>query len=288
MDSPKPMTKRIEHKFNLENIENSQELEKWVSSLRLLPESVTPEIKIEKKDNEHVVTRSFIKGEILKSSSLEFHKAIELIYSMLNSLGEFHKSGIPHMNIKPENILLCDGNTVFLDPMPEFYYEILGIDDKDLKQKLKYGPPEAAIGFNPGLKGDIYRLGVIFYIVLTGKNPFLHYDPVMEGRHHLSKELIPPHVINEEIPLYLSRIILTMTAKDPAERFIDSLDVIGAMIKKDVLPLPSSSQFLEIPDDKEIKKIVNLRRVLIVLIILTIFSLLLIFSEQIKWNIYIF
>ncbi|XP_029696722.1 striated muscle preferentially expressed protein kinase isoform X8 [Takifugu rubripes] len=96
------------------------------------------------------------------------------IQQVLEGLWYLHKKNIAHLDVKPENILMaspasdqiriCDfGNAIRLDPSEEYY--------------CKYGTPEyiapEIVNQTPiSTATDIWPVGVITYLCLTGVSPF--------------------------------------------------------------------------------------------------------------------
>jgi len=279
------MGNRVVHELNTGRIESYfQRIVDWSSDISEIIPDATPEFKLDIYEKGVVIEREFIDGDIFVVKKMEFTEGIKLAYMILGTLSAFHRLGIPHMNIKPENILIQDDRVVLLDPMPPDYYDFLGIDDNELKKKLRYGPPEAAVGYRSDCRADIYRLGVILYEIFTGENPFVTVDPVLEGKKHISHNLNEPHLIEPELPEYLSSVLMRMVAKYPEERFPDADSVIGALIRKESLPPPSKAKFFEIPDTGIEYVDKNMERIVIIIVLLFIFSIIFILSEYLRWS----
>jgi len=78
-----------------------------------------------------------------------------------------------------------------------------------------YMSPEQAIDHRADWRSDLYSLGIMFYEMLTGKEPFTAPDEQAMINKHVSDPLVfPPDLSKEAVS-----IIRTMTAKDPEGRF---------------------------------------------------------------------
>ncbi|PAV62564.1 hypothetical protein WR25_00179 isoform J [Diploscapter pachys] len=98
-----------------------------------------------------------------------------IVCQLCEAMGYIHQQNIIHLDIKPENIMMCDirGNRIKLIDFGLARYF-------DGSQELKYmaGTPEFAapevIKFEPlSYHTDMWSVGVITYILLSGYSPFL-------------------------------------------------------------------------------------------------------------------
>lgn len=132
-----------------------------------------------------------------------------------------HEQGIVHNNIKPSNILLDIKNTTHLaagEPMlTDFGIAHLPGNNNDAS--TLYISPEQVKGEEANPRSDIYSLGVILYEICTGVLPFQGESSVAIMMHHLNTLPTSPMLINPNIPLPLSEVILRAMAKDPKTRF---------------------------------------------------------------------
>ncbi|KAJ8653301.1 hypothetical protein O0I10_011051 [Lichtheimia ornata] len=68
-------------------------------------------------------------------------------------------------------------------------------------------------------RADIYSLGIIFFVLLTGQMPF-HGGPLKIVNSILSRKMPAVHDIQLNVPEVISRIIEKMTCKNPEERYM--------------------------------------------------------------------
>ena len=132
-----------------------------------------------------------------------------------------HEQGIVHNNIKPSNILLDIKNTTHLpagEPMLTDF-GIAHLPGNNNNVSPLYISPEQVKGEEANPRSDIYALGVILYEVCTGVLPFQGESSMAIMMHHLNTLPTSPMLINPNIPLPLSEVILRAMAKDPKTRF---------------------------------------------------------------------
>ncbi|MFP4458345.1 MAG: protein kinase domain-containing protein [Candidatus Zixiibacteriota bacterium] len=111
-----------------------------------------------------------------KHGPLEWEKARELLYQILNGLQQIHSHNIIHRDIKPGNILFADENTPLVADFG--ISKALTNTIEKLTQKTSiigtpdYMAPEAIKGDKLGFATDIYSIGVLAWEMLTLKPPF--------------------------------------------------------------------------------------------------------------------
>lgn len=116
----------------------------------------------------------------------------------------------------------------------------------DNLQDLLYLSPEQTGCLNREVdqRSDLYSLGVLFYEMLTGCLPVRGSTP-LELYHALTAgKIIPPHIINTQVPEALSEIIMKLLCRDPNNRYQSSYglkrDIQRGLIEwKNIKSIPS-------------------------------------------------
>lgn len=169
------------------------------------------------------------------------HKRLsEIMCSILDGLEALHSRSIPifHRDIKPSNIMVeYNGNARLMD---------LGIATSDGVSHGTLNGFAGTAGFTSpeqihssmfgGVSGrsDIYSLGVTYYTLLTGVNPFV--EDVESEMEILNRQItctLPDH---NEIPYRLRKVLRKATAKMPEDRYQTAEEfkqaIIAAMIPR--------------------------------------------------------
>ncbi len=154
--------------------------------------------------------------------------AIDIARQMASALDHAHQRNTLHRDIKPENILFHeDGKAVLVD-----FGIAKAADATSEFTKLgcvvgtpHYMSPERAQGQNVDARSDIYALGVVLYEMFTSRKLYEKEDTFAVSYAHVN-EPIPP------LPGHLSQyqsLLNRMLAKDPADRFQSSAELVGEL-----------------------------------------------------------
>ncbi len=185
-------------------------LEKYKNSLAIVFEDIGGE------------ALSLILPDILK---LPLSERLDLMTKAAKALGEVHKQGLVHKDIKPHNIILNKktgvvqiidfGNASYL--AKQNAYTPL---NSSLEGTLAYISPEQTGRMNRTLdyRIDYYSLGVTFYQILTGELPFTFSDPMELVHAHIAKMPLSPYERNKT-PKVISDIIMKLLQKNPEDRY---------------------------------------------------------------------
>jgi hypothetical protein len=143
-----------------------------------------------------------------------------------------HEQGVVHRDLKPANVLLASDADV---PLGEAAPKIADfglakfVDGDGLSATLSrdvlgtplYMAPEQAAGQakEVGPPVDIYALGVMLYVLLTGQPPFKGatlYDTLTQIRN---SDPVPPRRLLPQVPRDLETICLKCLQKEPRKRY---------------------------------------------------------------------
>lgn len=148
-------------------------------------------------------------------------KICNIIYPILDALEYIHSRGVIHRDIKPSNIMIeHESNIRLMD---------LGIARMNGGNKFsaygfigtpQYSAPEQISrekNSNTQINAstDIYELGITFYELLTGSNPF---DLESESET-LSKQMTATLPNSEKIPFRLMQVLWKATEKEQQKRY---------------------------------------------------------------------
>ena len=140
------------------------------------------------------------------------------------------KMGLVHRDVSPQNILVNDkGRAMLIDFGIAKARERLTPETADgvMKGKIPYMAPEHAMGSAVDRRSDIWSLGAVGYLMLSGKEP--HNGPNDAARliRKLAGEPLAPLPIT--VPAPLRAVIERALATAPGDRYETALDFASAL-----------------------------------------------------------
>lgn len=166
-------------------------------------------------------------GEML---SAEGPLPAELVYPIFleiaDALYAVHESGVVHNEITPSSIfLLGDNESAQLAKLTDFGGATIKDDAVQTREpktfKPEYASPEALKGEQTDERSDIYSVGVVLYMTLTGRLPFSCND--VEELIANQKSGLPRRFKDSapelNIPFHVEATVFKCLAKDREDRF---------------------------------------------------------------------
>ena len=179
---------------------------------------------------------------------LAFSRAVDRILEVCAAVGECHRRGYIHRDLKPTNIFLAEYNQIETAKVLDFgaakqeeKRERHADDSAELTRKGTflgtpyYMPPEQLMGKPATAKSDQYSLAVVLYNAVTGLKPF-EIDNNKEFKDFellqaiKQGEYTPVQALRPDVPGGLADAIHKAMNVDPAKRFVD-LHAFGAELR---------------------------------------------------------
>lgn len=175
----------------------------------------------------YIVMESMNSGDLFecisKKEYLPEYLAIDILIEISTGLDYLHENNFVHRDIKPENILLDTEKGVKICD----FDLTQSSDTYDCKSgTCAYMAPEIFKGSYDGKKGDIWALGITFFVMLMGLLPFkpsVHSDPLFrriqnKGWHELWKHHDESPYTTPKLSTYSKELALSMLHIDPERR----------------------------------------------------------------------
>lgn len=169
-----------------------------------------------------------LKEYIEKNGNLSWNEAVSFTLQILRGLQHAHDKGIVHRDVKPQNIMVLDDNTIKVTDFGIARFarnESQTITDKAIGS-VHYISPEQAKGELTDEKADIYSVGVMMYEMLTGTLPFEAESAVSVAIMQLQTEPKLPTHINPLIPVGLEQITMKAMQKDTRNRYKSAAEML--------------------------------------------------------------
>lgn len=176
--------------------------------------------------------------ERLEQSPPSVAEAIRIALAVAEGLGEAHRHGVLHLDLKPENVIVGkDGRLRVLDFGMS---RLLNADPQAAKvtewAPQASSPPQGAVTLEGQVRGtppymapeqwlaerltgatDVWALGVLLYELLVGEHPFSH-EIARLATEVTSPELSPNVSLKRDVPEALAALVAQCLAKVPSAR----------------------------------------------------------------------
>src|SRR5262249_6846684 len=149
------------------------------------------------------------------------------------ALGEAHRHGIIHRDIKPTNVATNNrGNVKVLDFGLAKQLDLSSISDPEGQTLLdtqtsegmivgtpRYLSTEQAMVIEIDARSDLCSLVAVLYECIAGKQPFFGQSPVEICARILRDDPPRPSLFNDQVPKTLDEVTLKALAKRPEQRY---------------------------------------------------------------------
>lgn len=177
-----------------------------------------------------------LRGEVEYAKQLRPQARFERIESLLvqvaRALAYIHGQGLVHRDVTPGNVMVTeDGHAVLMD------FGVVRETGADLTSHgevigtVAYIAPEQISSSRVDARADLYSLGAVLYLLLTGQRPFKARTLQGYLEKHLNETPRPPSEVDPLVPQHLAQVCLRLLAKAPSDRFASAnhlLHVLGA------------------------------------------------------------
>ncbi len=184
------------------------------------------------------IVMEFIPGNTLKGiTTPSVSEVLVMATQICKALDHAHSKGIIHRDLKLENIIVTDTQTLKLMDfgLARSSDDSRMTEEGVLKGTLAYIAPELIQGESASPQSDLYAFGVILYELLTGHAPFEGTVNIVLAQH-LHGIVAPPSEYNVNIPEWVDDLVFQLLAKHPEERHASARDVLQDIEERSTAP----------------------------------------------------
>ncbi|WP_245682403.1 protein kinase domain-containing protein [Archangium gephyra] len=227
-------------------------------------ENVVTVYDLDTREGRPYFVMEYLEGQSLAAFArgpLEPALAVELLAQVCDALGAAHARGIVHRDLKPANVFLVPGNhgrhrVKLLDfGIAKRLIRLEGETPTRtgvLMGTPEFMAPEQCGGQDVDARTDLYAVGVLGYLLLTGTTPFCGSNAAEILVAHLQQAPRPPHEVRPGIPPSLSAVLLRALAKRPEARYATAAELRSALEAsitpaRTPAPLPAAGFFARVP-----------------------------------------
>jgi len=195
------------------------------------------------------IVMEFVKGQtladLINQSKLTLERALEIIIEVAKGLGEAHRCGIIHRDIKPTNVAINERGQVkvldfglakqidaglFTSSDPE-RQTLLNTQTREgvIVGTPMYLSPEQALGIEVDVRSDLFSLGSLLYECIAGTPPFLADSAIEICAKVIREDPLAPSRLNSKISIELDQVTLKALAKQPEARYQTAAEMILAL-----------------------------------------------------------
>ncbi|ATB30691.1 serine/threonine-protein kinase [Melittangium boletus] len=204
-------------------------------------ENVATLYDLDTRDGLPYFVMEYLEGQSLADFArgpIEPALAVELLGQVCDALGAAHARGIVHRDLKPANVFLVSG--------PQGRHRVKLLDFGIAKRLVpqagetptrsgvimgtpEFMAPEQCSGGDVDARTDLYAVGVLGHLLLTGEVPFSGASAAAVLVAHLQQAPRPAHEVRPGLAPALSAVLLRALAKRPEERFSSAAELRAAL-----------------------------------------------------------
>ncbi|MBI4611976.1 MAG: SUMF1/EgtB/PvdO family nonheme iron enzyme [Planctomycetes bacterium] len=168
------------------------------------------------------IAMQLVRGNDLSRAHLSERRALGIVRQAAHAVHSAHEHGVVHRDIKPRNLLLGEGDHVYVSDFG-LARSLAAPSELSVTGMIlgtpSYMSPEQALGQKADARADVYGLGATLYELLTGRPPLRGENAVEILSRVGTEEPVRPRRIDPRIHRDAETIALKCLEKDPSRRY---------------------------------------------------------------------
>lgn len=162
-------------------------------------------------------------------------KVRSITADVARALGAVHAAGLVHRDLTPGNVMVRDDGRAVLMDFGVAKETTSAPEDEELTSHgellgtVAWMSPEQINGETVDARADLYSLGALVYLMLTGRRPFHARTLAGYLDKHLHRPVRPPRELNPAIPADLDELGVRLLQKEPELRYASARHVLVAL-----------------------------------------------------------
>lgn len=132
-------------------------------------------MEVGEKDQRTALLEEYVQGDtlgdILEGGILTAEEAKQITRQLCSALWVLHSMGVVHRDVKPDNVIIRGSEAVLIDFDASRIYKNETQEDTQILGTTGFAAPEQYGLSQSDGRADIYALGVLLNIMLTGEHP---------------------------------------------------------------------------------------------------------------------
>ena len=132
-------------------------------------------LEVASQGQENLVLEEFIEGDtlgfLLQDALFSQEETRKIVRQVCQALWVLHSIGAVHRDVKPENIVLRGGEAVLIDFDAARFHKLEAENDTQILGTTGFAAPEQYGLSQSDLRADIYAVGILINVMLTGEHP---------------------------------------------------------------------------------------------------------------------
>ncbi len=180
-------------------------------------------------------------AEFAAGAPLPAAEVARLGAALASALHDLHRQEVVHHDLKPSHVILrADGRAALIDFGLAFHGHLPDLAEAESEKPLgtpAYISPEQIAGVRGDPRSDVFSLGVVLYLLATGRLPFGEPTGMGGLRRRLYFDPLPPRRIVADLPEWLQEIILHCLEVRADDRYATAAQVAHDLQQPDQVTL---------------------------------------------------